>query len=76
MEENLQRLEDEYRQNIKDLRTESLKFKLRFMKAKGRNVKNSNEFRIIKEEIKRRERQNERMVGEKWLNYLIIRKKF
>lgn len=65
MEENLQRLEDEYRQNIKDLRTESLKFKLRFMKAKGRNVKNSNEFRIIKEEIKRRERQNERMVGEK-----------
>lgn len=65
MEENLQRLEDEYRQNIKDLRTESLKFKLRFMKAKGLNVKNSNEFRIIKEEIKRRERQNERMVGEK-----------
>lgn len=64
MEENLQRLEDEYRQNIKDLRTESLKFKLRFMKAKGLNVKNSNEFRIIKEEIKRRERQNERMVGE------------
>ena len=64
MEENLQRLEDEYRQNIKDLRTESLKFKLRFMKAKGLNSDNSNEFRIIKEEIKRRERQNERMVGE------------
>lgn len=64
MEENLQRLEDEYRQNIKDLRTESLKFKLRFMKAKGLNVKNSNEFRIIKEEIKRRERQNKRMVGD------------
>lgn len=64
MEENLQRLENEYRQSIKDLRTESLKFKLRFMKAKGLNVKNSNEFRIIKEEIKRRERQNERMVGE------------
>lgn len=64
MEENLQRLEDEYRQNIKDLRSESLKFKLRFMKAKGLNMKNSNEFRIIKEEIKRRERQNERMVGE------------
>ena len=64
MEENLQRLENEYRQSIKDLRTESLKFKLRFMKAKGLNVKNSNEFRIIKEEIKRRERQNERMVGD------------
>lgn len=65
MEENLQRLENEYRERIKDLRTESLKFKLRFMKAKGLNVNNSNKFRIIKEEIKRRERQNERMVGEK-----------
>lgn len=65
MEENLKRLEDEYRQSIKDLRSESLKFKLRFMKAKGLNAHNSNEFRIIKEEIKRRERQNERMVGEK-----------
>lgn len=65
MEENLQRLENEYRERIKDLRSESLKFKLRFMKAKGLNVKNSNEFRIIKEEIKRRERQNERMVGDK-----------
>lgn len=65
MEENLKRLEDEYRQNIKDLRTESLKFKLRFMKAKGLNVRNSNEFRIIDKEIKRRERQNERMVGDK-----------
>lgn len=64
MEENLQRLENEYRERIKDLRSESLKFKLRFMKAKGLNVKNSNEFRIIKEEIKRRERQNERMVGD------------
>ena len=51
MEENLQRLEDEYRQNIKDLRTESLKFKLRFMNAKGLNSDNSNEFWIIKEEI-------------------------
>lgn len=61
MEENLQRLENEYRERIKDLRSESLKFKLRFMKAKGLN---SNEFRIIKEEIKRRERQNERMVGD------------
>ncbi|MFR3737126.1 hypothetical protein [Anaerococcus obesiensis] len=65
MEENLQRLENEYRERIKDLRSESLKFKLRFMKAKGLNACNSNEFRIIKEEIKRRERQNERMVGEK-----------
>lgn len=65
MEENLKRLEDEYRERIKDLRSESLKFKLRFMKAKGLNAHNSNEFRIIKEEIKRRERQNERMVGEK-----------
>lgn len=64
MEENLQRLENEYRERIKDLRSESLKFKLRFMKAKGLNVKNSNEFRIIKEEIKRRERQRERMVGD------------
>lgn len=64
MEENLQRLENEYRERIKDLRSESLKFKLRFMKAKGLNSNNSNEFRIIKEEIKRRERQNERMVGE------------
>lgn len=64
MEENLQRLEDEYRERIKDLRSESLKFKLRFMKAKGLNARNSNEFRIIKEEIKRRERQNERMVGD------------
>lgn len=64
MEENSQRLENEYRERIKDLRSESLKFKLRFMKAKGLNVKNSNEFRIIKEEIKRRERQNERMVGD------------
>lgn len=64
MEENLKRLEDEYRQSIKDLRSESLKFKLRFMKAKGLNAHNSNEFRIIKEEIKRRERQNERMVGD------------
>lgn len=64
MEENLQRLENEYRQSIKDLRSESLKFKLRFMKAKGLNAHNSNEFRIIKEEIKRRERQNERMVGD------------
>lgn len=65
MEENLQRLENEYRERIKDLRSESLKFKLRFMKAKGLNARNSNEFRIIKEEIKRRERQNERMVGGK-----------
>ncbi len=65
MEENLQRLENEYRERIKDLRSESLKFKLRFMKAKGLNVNNSNKFRIIKEEIKRRERQNERMVGDK-----------
>lgn len=64
MEENLQKLENKYRERIKDLRSESLKFKLRFMKAKGLNVKNSNEFRIIKEEIKRRERQNERMVGD------------
>ncbi len=64
MEENLQRLENEYRERIKDLRSESLKFKLRFMKAKGLNSNNSNEFRIIKEEIKRRERQNERMVGD------------
>lgn len=64
MEENLQRLENEYRERIKDLRSESLKFKLKFMKAKGLNSNNSNEFRIIKEEIKRRERQNERMVGD------------
>lgn len=64
MEENLQRLENEYRERIKDLISESLKFKLRFMKAKGLNGRNSNEFRIIKEEIKRRERQNERMVGD------------
>ncbi|MDU4378116.1 MAG: hypothetical protein E7I57_01570 [Anaerococcus vaginalis] len=64
MEENLQRLENEYRERIKDLRSESLKFKLKFMKAKGLNARNSNEFRIIKEEIKRRERQNERMVGD------------
>ena len=65
MEENLKRLEDEYRERIKDLRSESLKFKLKFMKAKGLNSNNSNEFRIINEEIKRRERQRERMVGEK-----------
>ena len=65
MEENLKRLEDEYRERIKDLRSESLKFKLRFMKAKGLNAHNSNEFRIISDEIKRRERQNERMVGGK-----------
>lgn len=64
MEENLQRLENEYRERIKDLRSESLKFKLRFMKAKGLNSCNSNEFRIICNEIKRRERQNERMVGD------------
>lgn len=64
MEENLQRLEDEYRERIKDLRSESLKFKLKFMKAKGLNSNNSNEFRIINEEIKRRERQRERMVGD------------
>lgn len=42
MEENLQRLENEYRERIKDLRSESLKFKLRFMKAKGLNSNNSN----------------------------------
>ena len=65
MEENLRRLEDEYRERIKDLRSESLKFKLRFMKAKGLNSSNSNEFRIINNEIKRREKQNERMVGER-----------
>ena len=64
MEENLQRLENEYRERNKDLRSESLKFKLRFMKAKGLNSNNSNEFRIINEEIKRRERQRERMVGD------------
>lgn len=64
MEENLKRLEDEYRQSIKDLRSESLKFKLRFMKANGLNSNNSNEFRIICNEIKRRERQNKRMVGD------------
>ncbi|MDU5824055.1 hypothetical protein [Anaerococcus vaginalis] len=64
MEENLQRLENEYRERIKDLRNESLKFKLKFMKAKGLNSNNSNEFRIINEEIKRRERQRERMVGD------------
>lgn len=64
MEENLKRLEDEYRERIKDLRSESLKFKLKFMKAKGLNSNNSNEFRIINEEIKRRERQRERMVGD------------
>lgn len=65
MEENLKRLEDEYRERIKDLRSESLKFKLKFMKAKGLNACNSNEFRIIDKEIKRREKQNERMVGGK-----------
>lgn len=65
MEENLQRLEDEYIENIKNLRSKSLKFKLRFMKAKGLNSNNSNEFRILNNEIKRRERQNERMAGER-----------
>lgn len=65
MEENLQRLEDEYRESIKNLGSKSLNFKLRFMKAKGLNCDNSNEFRIINNEIKRRERQNERMVGER-----------
>lgn len=65
MEENLKRLEDEYRERIKNLGSKSLKFKLRFMKAKGLNTYNSNEFRIINNEIKRRERQNERMVGNK-----------
>lgn len=65
MEENLKRLEEEYRERIKNLGSKSLKFKLRFMKAKGLNSSNSNEFRIINEEIKRRERQRERMVGDK-----------
>lgn len=65
MEENLQRLENEYIESIKNLGSKSLKFKLRFMKAKGLNSRNSNEFRIINNEIKRRERQNERMVGDK-----------
>lgn len=64
MEENLKRLEEEYRERIKNLGSKSLKFKLRFMKAKGLNSSNSNEFRIINEEIKRRERQSERMVGD------------
>lgn len=64
MEENLQRLENEYIENIKNLGSKSLKFKLRFMKAKGLNSNNSNEFRILNNEIKRRERQNERMVGD------------
>lgn len=54
MEENLKRLEEEYRERIKNLGSKSLKFKLRFMKAKGLNSSNSNEFRIINEEIKRR----------------------
>ena len=65
MEENLKRIEDEYIESIKNLGIKSLKFKLRFMKAKGLNTNNSNEFRIINEEIKRREIQNERMVGDK-----------
>lgn len=65
MEENLKRLEEEYRERIKNLGSKSLKFKLNFMKAKGLNSSNSNEFRIINEEIKRRERQRERMVGDK-----------
>ena len=65
MEENLQRLENEYIENIKNLRSKSLKFKLRFMRAKGLNSNNSNEFRILNNEIKRREKQNERMVGDK-----------
>lgn len=65
MEENLKRLEEEYRERIKNLGSKSLKFKLNFMKAKGLNSSNSNEFRIINEEIKRRERQSERMVGDK-----------
>lgn len=65
MEENLQRLENEYIERIKNLRSKSLKFKLRFMKAKGLNSNNSNEFRILNNEIKRRERQSERMVGER-----------
>lgn len=65
MEENLERLENEYIENIKNLGSKSLKFKLRFMKAKGLNSNNSNEFRILNNEIKRRERQNERMVGER-----------
>lgn len=64
MEENLQRLENEYIESIKNLGSKSLEFKLRFMKAKGLNSDNSNEFRILNEEIKRRERQNERMVGD------------
>ena len=64
MEENLQRLENEYRERIHDLRIVILKFYLKFMKAKGLNSNNSNEFRIINEEIKRRERQRERMVGD------------
>lgn len=65
MEENLQRLENEYIESIKNLGSKSLKFKLRFMKAKGLNSNNSNEFRILNNEIKRRERQMERMVGDK-----------
>lgn len=65
MEENLKRLEEEYMERIKNLGSKSLKFKLRFMKAKGLNSSNSNEFRILNEEIKRRERQSERMVGDK-----------
>ena len=65
MEENLQRLENEYIESIKNLRSKSLKFKLRFMKSKGLNSDNSNEFRILNDEIKRRERQSERMVGDK-----------
>lgn len=65
MEENLKRLENEYIENIKNLGSKSLKFKLRFMKAKGLNSNNSNEFRILNNEIKRRERQMERMVGER-----------
>lgn len=65
MEENLQRLENEYIESIKNLKSKSLRFKLRFMKAKGLNSDNSNEFRILNNEIKRRERQSERMVGDK-----------
>ncbi|WP_058989900.1 hypothetical protein [Anaerococcus rubeinfantis] len=64
MEENLKRIEDEYVESIKNLGIRSLEFKLRFMKAKGLNSNNSNEFRILNNEIKRRERQMERMVGE------------
>lgn len=65
MEENLKRLENEYIENVKNLGSKSLKFKLRFMKAKGLNSNNSNEFRILNNEIKRRERQSKRMVGER-----------